>query len=111
MKFGSTIAFVLIAATLCAEELPRKAKTPRENYPNADVIYDFVTAPDGKRLRTIITKPRHARVKLPVIYVAGWLSCDPDYAPAGTKGAAGVVLLRVPPLPALRLSLAHKPGV
>src|SRR5438552_18258594 len=91
MKFGSTIAFVLLAATLCAEELPRKAKTPRENYPNVDVIYDFVTASDGKRLRTIITKPRHAKAKLPVIFVAGWLSCDSVEAPADTKDAAGLV--------------------
>src|SRR5438094_3078357 len=92
MKFGSTIAFVLLAATLCAEELPRKAKTPRENYPNVDVIYDFVTASDGKRLRTIITRPRHTKAKLPVIFVAGWLSCDSVEAPADTKDAAGLVL-------------------
>src|SRR5438045_8431227 len=92
MKFGSTIAFVLIAATLCAEELPRKAKTPRENYPNVDVIYDFVTASDGKRLRTIITKPRHAKAKLPVNFVAGWLSCDSIEAHAVTMTAAGEVL-------------------
>src|SRR5438045_9511113 len=89
MKFGSTIAFVLIAATLCAEELPRKAKTPRENYPDVDVIYDFVTAPDGKRLRTIITKPHDATGKLPAIFVAGWLSCDSVEAAEGTQETAG----------------------
>src|SRR2546430_11055160 len=100
MKFGSTIAFVLIAATLCAEQLPRKTKTLRENYPNIDVIYDFVTASDGKRLRTIITKARNAKAKLPVIFVAGWLSCDSVEAPADTKDAAGFVFSRpAPPAP------------
>ncbi len=32
------------------------------------MIYDSVTMPDGKRLRTIITKPRDAKGKLPVIF-------------------------------------------
>src|SRR5437764_13052131 len=111
MKFGLTIAFVLIAATLCAEELPRKAKTPRENYPNVDVIYDFVTASDGKRLRTIITKPRHARVKLPVSFVAGWLSCDSVEAPADTKDAAGLVFRGLAQLPEFSLFRVDKQGV
>src|ERR1700757_3412197 len=76
----STRAIVAVAMILgipaSGEDLQRKAKTPRESYPNVDVIYDSVTAPDGKRLRTIITKPRDAKGKLPVIFVAGWLSCD-----------------------------------
>ena len=111
MKFGSTIAFVLLAATLCAEELPRKAKTPRENYPNVDVIYDFVTASDGKRLRTIITKPRHAKAKLPVIFVAGWLSCDSVEAPADTKDAAGLVFRGLAQLPEFSLFRVDKQGI
>src|SRR5205809_8076570 len=90
MKTGSAIAFLVIAAALCAEEIPRKSKTPRESYPNVDVIYDFVTAPDGKRLRTIITKPHDATGKLPAIFVAGWLSCDSVEAPEGTKDTAGL---------------------
>ena len=71
MMVKATILFLTFAAMLCAEELPRKAKAPRESYPNVDVIYDSVTAPDGKRLRTIITKPRNAKGKLPVIFLAG----------------------------------------
>ena len=81
MTVRATIIVACVAAALSAEELPRKAKTPRETYPNVDVIYDSVTAPDGKRLRTIITKPRDAKGKLPVIFVAGWLSCDSVEAP------------------------------
>src|SRR5438067_11303230 len=74
-----------IVLTASAEDLPRKTKIPRESYPEVDVIYDSVTAPDGKRLRTIITKPHNAAGKLPVIFVAGWLSCDSVEAPEGTK--------------------------
>ena len=56
------------ATAVSADDLPRKSKTPRETYPNVDVIYDSVTMPDGKRLRSIITKPRAAKEKLPVIF-------------------------------------------
>src|SRR5207302_7563766 len=111
MKFGSTIAFVLLAVAACAEELPRKTKSPRESYPNVDVIYDFVTASDGQRLRTIITKPRHAKAKLPVIFVAGWLSCDSVEAPADTKDAAGLVFRGLAQLPEFSLFRVDKQGI
>jgi pimeloyl-ACP methyl ester carboxylesterase len=111
MTLRSTILFLAFAATLCAEELPRKAKTLRESYPNVDVIYDSVTAPDGKRLRTIITKPHHAKGKLPVIFVAGWLSCDSVEAPAGTKDSSGLVFQSLARLPQFSLFRVDKQGV
>ena len=112
MKLTSTIAFALaLSAIVSAEDLPRKAKAPRESYPNVDVIYDSVTAPDGKRLRTIITKPRNAKGKLPVIFVAGWLSCDSIEAPAGTKDASGLVFQSLARLPQFSLFRVDKQGV
>ena len=79
------LAFLTLAAAVRADDFPRKSKAPRETYPNVDVIYDSVTMPDGKRLRSIITKPRDAKEKLPVIFLTGWLSCDSVEAPADTK--------------------------
>jgi pimeloyl-ACP methyl ester carboxylesterase len=112
MKVGSTIVFALMfAATVPGDELPRKTKTPRESYPNVDVIYDFVTAPHGERLRTIITKPHDANAKLPVIFVAGWLSCDSVEAPAGTKDATGIVFQRLAQMPGFCLFRVDKQGV
>jgi len=112
MKLTSTIAFALaLSAIVSAEDLPRKAKAPRESYPNVDVIYDSVTAPDGKQLRTIITKPRNAKGKLPVIFVAGWLSCDSIEAPAGTKDASGLVFQSLARLPQFSLFRVDKQGV
>jgi len=111
MTARATIAFVAVAAVLSAEELPRKAKTPRETYQNVDVLYDFVTAPDGKRLRTIITRPRDAKGKLPVIFVAGWLSCDSVEAPAGTKDESGLVFRGLAQLPGFALFRMDKQGV
>src|SRR6266699_1932350 len=111
MKTGSAIAFLVIAAALCAEELPRKSKTPRESYPNFDVIYDSVTPPDGKRLRTIITKPHDSTRKLPVIFVAGCLSCDSVEAPPDTKDATGLVFRGLAQLPGFCLFRVDKQGV
>src|SRR6266568_5887547 len=111
MKFRSTIAFLLIAVAVCAEELPRKTKSPRESYPDVDVIYDSVTTPHGERLRTIITRPRNAKGKLPVIFIAGWLSCDSVEAPADTKDAAGLVFRGLAQLPEFALFRMDKPGV
>ena len=106
-----TILFLAIAIGLSAEELPRKAKTPRETYPGAEVIYDSVTTPDGKRLRTIVTKPRDAKGKVPVIFVAGWLSCDSVEAPAGTKDESGLVFRGLAQLPEFALFRMDKQGV
>src|SRR5215469_16654123 len=105
------VAFLAISAGLCAEELPRKSKAPRESYANVDVIYDSVTAPDGKRLRTIITKPRNAKGKLPVIFVAGWLSCDSVEAPAETKDETGLVFRGLAQMPGFALFRMDKQGV
>ena len=90
--------------------LPRKSKAPRESYPNVDVIYDSVTMPDGKRLRSIITKPRDAKEKLPVIFLTGWLSCDSVEAPADTKDTIGLILRGLAQTPGFCLFKIDKPG-
>jgi pimeloyl-ACP methyl ester carboxylesterase len=106
------VAFAVALATIAsANELPRKSKAPRESYPNVDVIYDSVTTPDGKRLRTIITKPHDSMGKLPVIFVAGWLSCDSVEAPAGTKDESGLVFRGLAQLPEFALFRMDKQGV
>src|SRR5262249_26120302 len=111
-KMIKQVAFAVAFATIASgEDLPRKAKTPRESYPNIDVIYDSVTAPDGNRLRTIITKPRDAKGKLPVNFVAGWLSCDSVEAPAGTKDESGLVFRGLAQLPEFALFRMDKQGV
>lgn len=103
--------FISTSLIASADELQRKAKTPRETYPGADVIYDSVTTPDGKRLRTIVTKPRDAKGKVPVIFVAGWLSCDSVEAPIGTKDESGLVFRGLAQLPEFALFRMDKQGV
>ncbi len=112
MKVRSIIAFVLaLVAITSADELQRKTKTPRESYPNVDVIYDSIAVSQGERLRAIITKPHDAKGKLPVIFVAGWLSCDSVEAPADTKDATGIVFRGLAQLPGFCLFRLDKQGV
>ena len=112
MKFGSTIAFaVAFGAIASADDLPRKVKTARESYRNTDVIYASVTVPDGTRLRTIITKPHDAKQRLPVIFVAGWLSCDSVEAPTDTKDESGLVFRGLAQVPGFVLFRTDKQGV
>ena len=106
-----TLVFVALTATVSGDDLPRKSKAPREAYPNVDVIYDSVTAPDGHRLRTIITKPRNTKRKLPVIFVAGWLSCDSVEAPSGTKDESGLVFRGLAQVPEFVVFRMDKQGV
>ena len=109
--FGLIVSLFLIQSVR-AGELPRKAKTPRETYPNVDVIYDSVKVGEtGERLRSIITKPRNAKGKLPVIFVAGWLSCDSVEAPAETKDESGMVFRGLARLPGFALFRVDKQGV
>src|SRR5436305_14912850 len=98
---GAYLACFLLTSTIAsADELPRKAKTPRESYPNVDVIYDSVkVAETGERLRTIITRSRGSKTKLPVIFVVCWLSCDSVEAPANTKVESGLVFRGLAQLP------------
>jgi pimeloyl-ACP methyl ester carboxylesterase len=105
------LVLLALPATVRADDLSRKSKTPRESYPNVDAIYDFVAAPDGKRLRTVVTKPRNAKGKLPVIFVAGWLSCDSVEAPAGTKDESGLVFRGLAQVPEFALFRMDKQGV
>src|SRR5205823_7803271 len=112
MTMRWTIALALILTAIArAEDLPRKSKSARETYPTVDVIYDSVIAPDGNRLRTIITKPHEAKAKLPVIFIAGWLSCDSVEAPTDTKDATGLVFQGLARLPQFSLFRVDKQGV
>src|SRR5882724_12104632 len=112
MRTKGSIALALVFATVASgDELPRKTKTAPESYPNVDVIYDSVAAPGGERLRVIITKPHDAKGKLPVIFVAGWLSCDSVEAPAETKDATGIVFQGLAQMPGFCLFRVDKQGV
>jgi len=94
-----------------ADDLPRDPAKPAETYPNVDVIYDTVIAPNRQKLRAIITRPHDSQGRLPVIFLAGWLSCDSVEAPEGTKDASGLVSQILAKMPGYCTFRIDKPGV
>jgi pimeloyl-ACP methyl ester carboxylesterase len=121
MRFGTSAgrrchitvaAFALLFAcqTFAADELPRDPAKPNEQYPNVDVTYDTVVTPNRQKLRVIVTRPHDSQGKLPVIFVAGWLSCDSVEAPEGTKDATGQVFRILAQLPNYCTFRVDKPG-
>ena len=105
------VVLLSCAVTVRADQLARRAKASAESYPKVDVIYDSVVGRAGERLRTIITRPRDAKGKLPVIFVAGWLSCDSVEAPVDTKDATGMVFRGLAQMPGFCLFRMDKQGV
>jgi len=97
--------------TVTRDGLPRKTTASNEVYPNSTVLYDFVTVATGQRLRTILTMPMGAKGKLPVIFVAGWLSCDSVEAPANTNDESGLVFRALAQMPGFALFRVDKQGV
>jgi len=65
---------------------------PLEKFDNLDVTYGSVLTDRGYRVRTIFTKPKGARGKLPGILIVGWLSCNsPEWPLGGTAGTMKLI--------------------
>ena len=56
---------------------------PREQLQGVEIVYDAALTDLGYRVRTIVTRPRNASGKLPVVFLVGWLSCDSVEYPFG----------------------------
>ena len=113
MKSAFFLSLVLIFTCACvfATHLPRKVKTSRESYRDVDVIYDSVATSRGERLRIIITKPSSVKGNLPVVFVAGWLSCDSVEAPENTRDETGMLFRQLAQLSGFCLLRVDKQGV
>ena len=82
-----------------------------EAYAGVTVQYAALTDAAGRRLRLILTFPQGANERLPVIFVAGWLSCDTIEAPPGDKGAPQRLFQALAQLPGFATVRLEKPGV
>jgi pimeloyl-ACP methyl ester carboxylesterase len=91
-----------------AGEMPEE---PRETIRCVDVVYDSVLDRDNRRLRTIITHPSASKERLPVIFVAGWLSSDSIEAPNGSRDATALVFRTLAQLPGFATMRLDKEGV
>jgi pimeloyl-ACP methyl ester carboxylesterase len=93
----------LLSAFACA--------APREQFRNADVLYDWVSNSRGDKLRTFITRPKGMTGKVPVIFFVGWLSCDSVEYPKGETDGFGAFILRVIDQSGYATVRMDKPGV
>jgi pimeloyl-ACP methyl ester carboxylesterase len=106
----AAMAVVPDSAVAVNAALARRA-SQNESYPGVTVQYDALTDAAGQRLRLILTFPQGASEPLPVIFVAGWLSCDTIEAPPGDKGAAQRLFQALAQLPGFATVRLEKPGV
>ena len=57
-------------------DLPRRDDRPPEVQPGLDTHYGVIDAPDGARLRTIVTRPAGTTGPLPAVFYVQWVGCD-----------------------------------
>ena len=105
------LAWLALAAAAGAAPAPLARRGADEAYPGVTVQYAEMTDAAGQRLRLILTFPREAQTRLPVIFVAGWLSCDSVAAPAGSMGAPQQLFQALARLPGFATVRLDKPGV
>src|SRR5215475_1334861 len=96
---GPPTAFLLGVLLLSLAVPPNAAQTtnerPREQFKNAEALYDWVRDAQGNQLRTIVTKPKAAQGRVPVIFFAGWLSCDSVEYTRGETDGFGAIFWRL----------------
>lgn len=93
-QFSARMLFVCL---LCPNLALAQSSTPvkREQFQNANVIYDWVTDTRGERLRMFVTRPKAIRGKVPSIFFVGWLSCDSVEYPEGETDGFGAIFHRL----------------
>ena len=116
-RLGSIVPLLLLSTVAIAADpaaLPRKAPPAirkDETYPGVVVRYDAIGDSRGHRLRLIVTHPQSEGTAYPVIFVAGWLSCDSVEAPPGSTDAPLLVFQALAKLPGFVTVRLDKPGV
>jgi len=92
-------------------DLPRREARPLEEIAGLDSRYGVLRAPDGKRLRTILTRPAGTTGRLPAILFVQWLSCDSIELPAKQQDGWSRMLRRLAQESGYVMMRTEKPGV
>lgn len=104
--------FLVALSLACTPLVGHTQETrPREQFKNAIAQYDWVTNPQGQRIRTIITRPKNADGKVPAIFFVGWLSCDSVEYVNGESDAFGAIFWRLIETSGFATMRMDKPGV
>lgn len=89
------IALPLGAGLASGTPLKRRNAASAEPLAGVETIFGELRAPDGHRLRTLLTRPEGARRRLPAIYFVQWLSCDTVEIGQTTDGWAQMMRILV----------------
>jgi dienelactone hydrolase len=92
-------------------DLPRRDGKPLEEIAGVDSRYGVLRAPDGTRLRTILTRPSGSSGRLPAILFVQWLSCDSIELPATQQDGWSRMLRRLAQESGYVLARTEKAGV
>ena len=114
-KAGLIVVLLVASAGVSSEPVRAQASSAnshaREQFKNAIAQYDWVTNTKGQRIRTIVTRPKNAPGKVPVIFFVGWLSCDSIEYVNGESDAFGAIFWRLIETSGFATMRTDKPGV
>jgi len=92
---GAALLLGLLLLAVPAKAAQTTNERPREQFKNADALYDWVRDAQGNQLRTIVTRPKMAQGKVPAIFFVGWLSCDSVEYTRGETDGFGAIFWRL----------------
>lgn len=100
-----------VAESSLVGDLPRRDGRPLEAIPGLDSRYDVLLAPDGTRLRTILTRPSGSTGRLPAILFVQWLSCGSIELPERQQDGWSRMLRRLAQESGFAMMRTEKAGV
>lgn len=107
MRVLTWLTFILMLAAPCKAQ----SFTPgRERIPNTEVFYGEVPF-SAYSLHSILTRPKGASGKLPVVFEVGWLSCDSVEQPDGPADGFTQLLWDLASRSGMATFRVDKPGV
>lgn len=106
MKTRLTLTLLLMCSIGGAQQL----QPSREHIPGAASLMGTVLTAAGYPLRVYVTRPEKTSGKLPVIFVAAWLSCDSTEAPNGPTDGFTQLLFDVAGRSGFATYRVDKPG-
>jgi dienelactone hydrolase len=105
------LSLTAAAESTLTGDLPRRDGRPLEVIAGLDSRYGVLMAPDGTRLRTILTRPSGSSGRLPAILFVQWLSCDGIELPERQQDGWSRMLRRLAQESGFALMRTEKAGV
>jgi pimeloyl-ACP methyl ester carboxylesterase len=102
--------FIAVLAVLTATAAGQQLQPGREHIPGAVSLTGMVQTPAGFPVQVFVTQPEAAQGKLPVIFVAAWLSCDSTEAPKGATDGFTQLLFDIAGRSGFATYRVDKPG-